>query len=195
MSTDVSNVLAALDTAYADAKNAKKATQDESYLAAIGADKLRHYLGALHLCKLHKIIRANGYGGSVASLRKQLAAMGVREVQEIPDGLRAYHCRAKGCDGKLVKRGKGDGGGYVCDKCGAAHRRNSKRCIVLVRPMRKDAEKPETPPVQQAAKQPERPAQQSAHQLAQQSAPASAAQDVEDFEGLFARRGNAMRVE
>lgn len=137
MATDVAQALAALDAAYDAAVQVDKRTQEREYLDAIGGDKLRHYLDKMKIAQLHGIIRANGYGGSLASLRVHLDAMGVRKVQSLPDGLRQYACRAKGCGGKLVK---GDNG-YICDTCGAAHTRDNKRRIVLVKAPRKGARK------------------------------------------------------
>lgn len=171
MSMDVGKVVAALDAACVEAQAKDKAAKDRAYLDAIGPDKLRKYASALHLVRLHAVLRANGYGGSIGLLRKQLGDMGVREVQAVPDGLRAYHCRVKGCDGRLEKQ---EGGGYICNKCGAAHVRDKSNRIVRVRAPRKDAEKPATPPAQQAARPAEKPAQQSAHELAHQSAQQSA---------------------
>lgn len=189
MSVDISSVVAALDTAYATAQEKQKAAKDRAYLDAIGADKLRKYVSVLHLARLHAVLHDNGYGGGIALLRKQLAEMGVREVQEIPDGLRAYRCRVKGCDGKLQKQ---EDGGYICDKCGAAHIRDKARRIVRARTPRKDAEKPATPPVQQIAKPAEKPAQQSAPELAQQSAQQSAQQRPADSASRPAQSGKSV---
>lgn len=193
MSKDVSAIIAKLDAKVAEITSKDEKKDDMEILEGIGKEKLQNYLVVMSLKMLHNVLQSSGYKGSLVSLRKQLAALGAREIQPRPGWL---------------EKGKKAGGKQKEKQKRKEKQREELTQVSLLPPESKAPEKqPEkqtespqeaprtihineqgagTQAQQQAAKQPERPAQQSA--------PASAAQDVEDFEGLFARRG-AMRVE
>ena len=110
----------------------KSGEADKKMLQDIGVDNLRQGLKRMKLPQLYRFLHGNGYAGSVDTLRDNLAAMGVRPKQEVPEKLQSIKCRVQGCDGRLVAR-RNEAGKIVqllCGKCGAIHTTKGRKFVL-----------------------------------------------------------------
>lgn len=174
MSKDVSEIIAKLDAKVVEitAKDEKK--DDMEILESIGKEKLQNYLKIMPVKVLFGILKSSGYKGSIVALRKQLAAMGAREIQPRAEGL---------------KKGGGKPKGKQKGKTKEKHEELTQ--VSLLPPeskaQEKQQEKPETPPVQQAERLQEAP--RTIHITGQGTETQGQQQQTDDeFAALFARK-------
>lgn len=178
MSKDVSEIVAKLDAKAAEIVAKDEKADDKEILESIGKEKLQKYLEIMPLKVLHNVLKSGGYKGSIVLLRKQLAAIGAREIQQRPEGLK------KGGKPKGKQKGK------------AKEKHEELTQVSLLPPEskapEKQQEKPETPPVQQAEKLQE--AQRTIHITGQGAETQGQQQADDDFAALFAHKAGGENV-
>lgn len=96
MSKDVSEIIAKLDAKVVEITAQDERADDKEILESIGKEKLQKYLEIMTLKVLHSVLKTGGYKGSIVALRKQLAAMGAREIQQRAEGLKKGGGKQKG---------------------------------------------------------------------------------------------------
>lgn len=133
MARDVNKILERLEDVCQKIDDRKNGEQDRKLLIAIGNEKIKRALEKMSLARFYKFLRGNGYKGSIASLRDNLAQIGAREKEALPEQMRCCKCRKPGCGGRLrpVLDNERNVRKVICSVCGAEHGTKGRKIILL----------------------------------------------------------------